>query len=125
MRTTTSGGPGGQHANRTASRVELMVRIADLPLDHAEVARIYERLAPRITGAGELVVACSDTRDQHRNRRIALRRLEALIADALRMQRRRVATTASHGVQLRRRDTRQRRSHLKQERRRRWDEGLE
>lgn len=124
-RATTSGGPGGQHANRTASRVEIVVQIADLPFTHEEVARIYERLASRITGSGELVTGCSEHRDQHRNRRIAARRMERLIADALKVDKRRIPTRMSKGAQLRRRDSKQQNSQRKRSRGQRWsaDEG--
>lgn len=124
-RATTSGGPGGQHANRTASRVEAIVRIDDLPLEPQEVARLYERLASRIVGAGELVVVSSDTRDQHRNRRIAIQRMEELIAGALRVQRRRIPTRESQGARLRRRASKQHHSRQKQGRRWRWDGGAD
>jgi ribosome-associated protein len=119
-RATTSGGPGGQHANRTASKVEVVVQIGDLPLTPQEVARVYERLASRITGAGELVTSCADSRDQHRNRRVASRRMERLIADALREQKRRVPTRESYGAKLRRRSSKQQHSQQKQQRTWRW-----
>lgn len=119
-RATTSGGPGGQHANRTASRVEVIVRIDELPLDHAEVARVYERLASKVTGTGELVTACSEHRDQHRNRRIAIRRMERLIAGALEVQRRRIPTRMSKGARLRRRADKQQTSQRKRSRGRDW-----
>ncbi|MCW2962699.1 MAG: arfB [Thermoleophilia bacterium] len=115
-RATTSGGPGGQHANKTASRVEVVVRIDELPLEPRERARLYERLASRITGAGELSVAAADDRSQHRNRRTALRRLERLIADALREQRRRVPTRESYGARLRGRASKQHNATRKQSR---------
>jgi ribosome-associated protein len=115
-RATTSGGPGGQHANKTASRVEVVVRIDDLPLDAREKARLYEQLAARITGAGEIAVASSDDRSQHRNRRTALRRLERLIVDALRVQRRRIPTRESYGAKLRARATKQRNATRKRSR---------
>lgn len=121
-RATTSGGPGGQHANRTASRVEIVVRIADLPLRPEEVSRLYERLASRIVGAGELVAGSADSRDQHRNRRTATRRLERLIADALRQERKRVPTRMSHGAKLRRRAAKQHGSARKRSRGAQWDE---
>ena len=119
-RATTSGGPGGQHANRTASKVEVVVSIHDLPLTPEEVARVYERLASRITGAGELVTSCADSRDQHRNRRVATRRMERLVADALRVQKRRVPTRESYGAKLRRRASKQHHSQQKRQRGFRW-----
>jgi len=122
-RATTSGGPGGQHANKTASRAEIVVRISELPLDPQEIARIYERLASRITGAGELVVGCSDHRDQLRNRTAALRRMERLLADALRVARRRIPTRESYGAKLRARASKQQHSARKRSRGQRWDDG--
>ncbi|MCW2921146.1 MAG: peptide chain release factor 1 [Thermoleophilia bacterium] len=119
-RATTSGGPGGQHANKTASKVEVVVTISELPLTPHEVARIYERLASRITGAGDLTTSCADTRDQHRNRRIAVRRMEQLIAGALRVEKRRVPTRASMGATLRRRESKQQQSQRKRGRGKRW-----
>ncbi|MCW2922870.1 MAG: arfB [Thermoleophilia bacterium] len=121
-RATTSGGPGGQHANRTASRVEVVVRISDLPLRPEEVARLYERLASRIVGAGELVTGSADSRDQHRNRRTALRRMEQLIADALRVERARIKTRVSRGAQLRRRESKQHNAARKRSRGARWED---
>jgi ribosome-associated protein len=120
FRATTSGGPGGQHANRTASRVEVFISIEDLPLEPRERARIYERCASRITGAGELAAASGEHRQQHRNRELATRRLEQLIADALRERRRRIPTRASRGAQLRQRETKQHNSARKRSRRWRW-----
>lgn len=120
-RATTSGGPGGQHANRTASRAEVVVTISTLPLTPHETALLYERLASRITGAGELVTAASDTRDQHRNRRLAIQRMEQLIADALKVQPRRIPTRESKGARLRARASRQRRAQQKQSRRWRFE----
>lgn len=120
-RASTSGGPGGQHANKTASRVDVVVRIADLPLEPREVALVYERLASRITGPGELAAGASDHRSQHRNRELAVRRLERLIADALRVQRRRIPTKESYGAKLRRRASKQ--STAQRKSGRRWQPG--
>ncbi|MEO6866777.1 MAG: alternative ribosome rescue aminoacyl-tRNA hydrolase ArfB [Gaiellales bacterium] len=120
-RATTSGGPGGQHANRTASRVEVTVHIADLPLTPHEVKRLYEQLASRITGAGDLTAGAADTRDQHRNRRIAVNRLEKLIADGLHVHKRRIPTRETYGAKLRRRSGKQQAAQKKGSRRWRWE----
>ena len=121
-REATSGGPGGQHANRTASRVELRVSIEVLPLTAVERTRLYERLAPRIVGAGELVVRCGDHREQHRNRRVAARRLERLINDAIKPVTPRIRTRPGAGVRMRMREQKQHESKRKARRRWRWDE---
>jgi ribosome-associated protein len=122
FRATTSGGPGGQHANKTASRIEVVVRIADLPLEPREVALVYERLATRVTGAGELAASCAEHREQHRNRKVAVRRLERLICDALVVQRRRIPTRMSMGARMRRRDDKQQASRRKRSRGTDWSE---
>ena len=97
------------------------MHIADLPLEPREVTLLYERLSNRVTGAGDLAAAAGDTRDQHRNRRLAVRRLERLIGDALRVDKRRIPTKESWGAQLRRRASGQRHAQQKQSRRWRWD----
>lgn len=119
-RATTSGGPGGQHANRTASRVEVSVSIAALPLEPREQALLYERLAARITGAGDISVAADDHRSQHRNRRIALRRLERVIADALKVHKPRIRTNKGMGAKLRARAAKQQHAQRKRGRRSDW-----
>ena len=53
-----SGGPGGQNVNKVNTKVTLRINISDLEgLSEAEIARLWESLANRITGAGELVIA--------------------------------------------------------------------
>ena len=70
LRTSRSSGPGGQHANVTASRVEATFDVAASPsLTEAQRARISARLGPRVTATAQ------DTRSQHRNRELALERL--------------------------------------------------
>lgn len=117
-RMTTSGGPGGQHANRTASRVEVSVRIADLPLTESEFARLAQRLASRITQDGWIAAAAQDSRHQLRNKRTALERLEALLADALHQDARRIPTRQSRGAKLRARETKQ--QHAQKKSARKW-----
>lgn len=120
-RATTSGGPGGQHANRTASRVEVTVSISQLPIEPREQALLYERLAARITGAGELTVGVGDHRDQRRNRVQAVRRMERLLADALRVHKTRIPTRKSYGAKLRARSAKQQHSQRKRSRGAQWD----
>ena len=120
-RAVTSGGPGGQHANRTASRVEVTVAIEQLPLDAREKALLYERLAARITGSGELMCFSQEHRSQLRNRGVALRRLEQLIAGALRPRKSRIPTKPSFGAKMRARSAKQQTSARKRTRGRQWD----
>jgi ribosome-associated protein len=82
LRTSRSSGPGGQHANVTASRVEAVFDVAaSQALNEAQRARLLERLGPRVTAVAQ------DNRSQLRNRELALERLRAKLEAALRVQR--------------------------------------
>jgi len=84
FRTSRSGGPGGQHVNRTESRVEVSFDVAGSPsLTAWQRARLLDKLASRLSGDGVLTVACQDERSQHRNKEIAVARLCATLAAAL------------------------------------------
>lgn len=80
LRASRSSGPGGQHANVTASRVEAVFDVAASPtLDDAQRARLLERLGPVVTAVAQ------DARGQARNRELALERLAAKLAAGLRV----------------------------------------
>ncbi|MFQ5967275.1 MAG: alternative ribosome rescue aminoacyl-tRNA hydrolase ArfB [Acidimicrobiia bacterium] len=80
-RFSTAGGPGGQHANRSATRADLTVNLrAALPKDVAE--RLLERLGNRAK-TGEVTVSVDETRSQSRNRQIARDRMADLLSSAL------------------------------------------
>ena len=82
LRTSRSSGPGGQHANVTASRVEAVFDVAaSQALSEAQRARLLERLGPRVTAVAQ------DNRSQLRNRELALERLRAKLEAGLRVQR--------------------------------------
>src|SRR5919112_1207414 len=113
LRTSRSSGPGGQHANVTASRVEASFDVASSPTLSAEQrSRISSKLGPRVTASAQ------DTRSQHRNRELALERLAARIAHALEVRRPRTKTKPTRASQKRRMDAKKRRGELKRARRR-------
>jgi ribosome-associated protein len=92
-RASRSGGPGGQHVNTSSTRIELEFDVVGSPsLTDAQRARIRERLANRIDGAGVLHLSSSSSRSQHQNREDATARLARLLADALRERKRRRKT---------------------------------
>jgi ribosome-associated protein len=113
LRTSRSSGPGGQHANVTASRVEAVFDVeASATLDDRQRARLLER-------AGATVVAVAqDARGQARNRELALERLAAKIAAALRVAPRRRPTRPTRASRQRRLETKRRRGERKRGRRR-------
>jgi len=83
-------GPGGQHVNKTSTRITLEWSIRDSAvLDAGQRARLLEKLASRITNDGVLQVHADDNRSQLRNREIAAERLIALVANALRRPKKR------------------------------------
>lgn len=111
-RFTASGGPGGQHANRSNTRAEVRFDVAASPslLDvHRE--RMLERLGPVVR------VVADDERSQLRNRELALERLRARLAEALRVERTRRPTAPTRGSKLRRLESKKRRSDVKRMRR--------
>jgi ribosome-associated protein len=113
LRTSRSSGPGGQHANVTASRVEAVFDVrASEALSDAQKARIAARLGPRVTAAAQ------DTRSQLRNRELALDRLAQRLAHALEVRRARTATRPTAASKRRRVDAKKRRGELKRARRR-------
>lgn len=112
-RFSRSGGPGGQHANTSDTRVEVIFDVAGSPsLGFRQRERLLERLGP------EVRVAVSDERSQLRNRALALERLGERLAAALRVERPRRPTKPTRGSQVRRVEGKRRHSETKRLRRR-------
>ena len=113
LRTSRSSGPGGQHANVTASRVEAVFDVErSQALDEQQRARLLERLGPVVTAVAQ------DARGQARNRELALERLGQKIAGGLRVQRRRRPTRPTRASKERRLEQKRRAGERKQNRRR-------
>ena len=113
LRTSRSSGPGGQHANVTASRVEAVFDVhASSALTPQQQARIAARLGPRVTATAQ------DTRSQTRNRELALERLAERLAHALEVPRARRKTRPTASSQRKRVDAKRRRAETKRGRRR-------
>jgi ribosome-associated protein len=118
LRTSRSSGPGGQHANVTASRVEAVFDVAASgALSDEQKARLMARCGPVIRAVAQ------DARSQARNRELALERLQARLRNGLAVQRSRRATRPTAASKARRLDTKRRQSQRKRERRRPADEG--
>ena len=112
LRTSRSSGPGGQHANVTASRVEAVFDVAaSRTLSDAQKARVTARIGPRVTAAAQ------DTRSQLRNRELALDRLAQRLDHALEVRRPRTATRPTQGSKRRRLEAKKRRGDVKRGRR--------
>lgn len=116
--TSRSGGPGGQHVNKTSTRVTLRWNVrTSAALSEGQRERLLRRLASRLNSRGELLVHASDTRSQSRNRECARERLARIVAEGLATRRKRVATKPSAGSRARRLEAKQRRSDVKRRRR--------
>lgn len=112
VRAMRSSGPGGQHANVTASRIEASFDVtASATLSEAEKQRICARLGPRVRAIAQ------DTRSQARNRELALERLRERLEDALRPRKRRRATRPTRGGRERRLEQKRRLGDRKRTRR--------
>jgi ribosome-associated protein len=113
VRVSRSSGPGGQHANVTASRVEAVFDVAaSQALDEDQRRRVMARVGPRLTAVAQ------DARSQSRNRELALERLRRRLAAALAVNRPRRPTSPTAASRDRRRQAKQRASQRKRERRR-------
>jgi ribosome-associated protein len=113
LRASRSSGPGGQHANVTASRIEAVFDVAASPtLTDGQRRRIEERLGDRVTAVAQ------DARSQARNRELALERLRERLAAALVRPRKRRPTTPSRAARERRLEQKRRTSERKAQRRR-------
>jgi ribosome-associated protein len=113
LRASRSSGPGGQHANVTASRVEAVFDVvASAALDETQRERLLGRAGPTVTAVAQ------DTRGQSRNRELALRRLAEKIAAGLAEPRRRRPTRPTGASRLRRLEQKRRIGERKRGRRR-------
>jgi ribosome-associated protein len=112
IRTSRSSGPGGQHANVTASRVEVVLDIPSSSLSEEHKQRLMARLGPRV------VAVAQDARSQARNRELALERLRRRLSAGLARRRPRTPTRPTGSSVQRRLAAKRRQSERKRARQR-------
>ena len=111
LRVSRSSGPGGQHANKAETRVEAVFDVeASASLSAAQKRRVAARAGPVLRAVAQ------DERSQARNRELAVERLVAKLAEALRVERRRVATRPTRAAEERRLAEKRRRAQVKRTR---------
>jgi ribosome-associated protein len=112
LRTSRSSGPGGQHAQKSESRVEAVFDVAaSSALSDAQKRRVIAKVGPVLRALAQ------DERSQLRNRELATERLVAALREALRVPRRRVPTAPTAASRKRRLEDKRRRGELKRRRR--------
>ena len=112
LRFSRSSGPGGQHAQKSETRVEAIFDVeASSALGPAQKARVIRKAGPVIRAIAQ------DERSQARNRELAVERVAEQLREALKIKRRRVATKPSARAKQRRLDTKRRRAETKRLRR--------
>lgn len=122
VRFSRSGGPGGQHVNKVATKVDLRLDLdgASEILGESTVARIRTKLATRLDAEGRLQVVSSEYREQARNIDAAMARMKALLQDAMAKPRKRRPTKPTRASKERRLEEKRQRSQIK-----RWRKGGE
>jgi ribosome-associated protein len=112
LRVSRSSGPGGQHAQKSETRVEAVFDVeASAVLSPAQKRRVVSRLGPVVRAVAQ------DERSQLRNRELALERLAERLREGLRMRRRRVPTKPTAAARERRLEEKRRRGETKRLRR--------
>lgn len=118
VRVSRASGAGGQHVNKTSSRVEIFWSIRlSRALSDDQRARLLERLASRLTTEGSIRVVASDLRSQSRNRDLAEERLAEMVRRALVVPKKRRPTRPTKASKEARLEGKKRQSHKKRERR--------
>lgn len=126
FRFDTSSGPGGQHANRSATRVTLLFDLANSPsLDEETRARLLENLGRQLDKQGVLHLSVQDTRSQKQNRDIAESRFMLLLAEALSESKERIETKPPAEAVEKNKVEQQKHSQRKKERRTDWSKDID
>jgi len=119
----SGGGPGGQHVNKSATRIVLQWNVRHSRALRDELReRVLQKLASRLDNEGNIRIVASEYRSQLQNRRAAFERLQQLIARALLVPRVRKATKPTYGSVQERLSTKKQRSDTKRQRRRPVDD---
>ena len=118
VRATRAGGPGGQHVNKAATRVEIVWNVNETQaLDDRQRAHVRTRLGKRLDSAGNLRVVAAEFRSQRQNRSAAEARLANVVARALAIPKRRRPTRPTAAARRARLDSKRRQSDKKCNRR--------
>jgi ribosome-associated protein len=121
FRFSTSSGPGGQHVNKSNTKVTLLFDVANSPsLPENIRQRLLIKLVNRLDKEGVLQLHVQSSRSQHRNRETAVSQFQNLLAEALKKEKKRRRTKPSAAAKEKRLDRKKKRGKRKQERGQKW-----
>lgn len=119
----SGGGPGGQHVNKSATRIAVQWNVrTSRALRDDQRDRVLQKLASRLDSDGSIRIVAGEYRSQLQNRRAAFERLQQLVARALLVPRTRKATKPTYGSVQERLSSKKQRSETKRQRRRPHDD---
>ncbi|SDK43692.1 ribosome-associated protein [Maridesulfovibrio ferrireducens] len=112
-----SSGPGGQHVNKTSSRVTLIFNLEEsASLSDHQKRILLLRISNKINSKGELQISCEEHRSQFRNKEEALERFKSLLADGLKPIKQRRKTKVPNSTKRKRMDNKNKRATTKKQR---------
>ena len=120
--TSRAGGPGGQHVNKTETRITVRWNVKNTAiLSEEQKARVLQNLQSRLTSEGDLIIHSGSSRSQQQNKKIALDQLAQEIRKALHVPKKRMKTKISASAKETRREVKSHRSAIKKMRTKKFD----
>lgn len=117
-----AGGPGGQHVNKTSTRITVRWNVqSSSALSEEQRARLLEKLGPQLNKEGDLIVHSSASRSQQHNKKAALDLLSKRVQKALHVPKKRMKSRVPKGAKEARLKSKKQRSELKKMRSKRFD----
>lgn len=114
IKTARSSGPGGQNVNKRSTKVQARIQVSKILVSDTQKALIRKKLGTRINKRDELEVESEESRSQDANRDLAVKILNKLIAEAIKVPKKRIPTKISQNAESKFREERKKESEKKQ-----------
>ncbi|MFN2261665.1 MAG: alternative ribosome rescue aminoacyl-tRNA hydrolase ArfB [Psychroflexus sp.] len=103
FKTALSGGPGGQHVNKTETKVILIWDLAKSEVfSESQKNRLQEKLSAKLNKDQQLQLSVAETRSQHKNKKLVVEKFLKMLQSALKQRRKRIKTKPSRAAKLKR-----------------------